>query len=303
MTTNERYARAETAAWMSLLGNVGIAAIKMGVGMMGSKALLADACRSASDASAAFVSLTALRRRRQFGANDAPVPMTKGRVESVTGVMISMMLMIMGLEVGISAIKSIADGIDEGPGWSAVTTVLIAFLIKEIFFPVKERRTDLYATLAALVGTGTAALGEPLNLPILYYFDPASSIVIVVVVLTNGYRVATASVLKRSYCEEQPADINEFKAAVQRIEGVVTVEELRAREHGHYVITDVVITVNPRITVMEGNEIAKRVKYFLMKRFSHVTDVTVHVQPYDPGYPYKTNHDPNQEQQLPTLLQ
>jgi divalent metal cation (Fe/Co/Zn/Cd) transporter len=100
----------------------------------------------------------------------------------------------------------------------------------------------------------------------------------------------------------ETADLNEFKAAIQRIEGVITVEVLRAREHGHYVVAEVVITVNPRISVLEGNEIAKRVKYFMMKRFSHVTDVSVHVEPYDPGYPYKSNHDPNQEQ-MPTLLQ
>ncbi|UVI28085.1 cation diffusion facilitator family transporter [Paenibacillus spongiae] len=302
MSANDRYAKAEAAAWMGLLGNVGIAAIKGGVGLMGSKALLADACRSASDAASSFVSLTSLRRCRQFGAMDAPVPAARGRTEGTSGVIASILLMIIGLEIGISAIKSIADGVEEGPGWPAVTTVIIAFLVKELIFPVKERRSDLYASLAAFVGTGAAALGSPLGLPVLYYFDPAASLIIVVIIFTNGYRIASASVLKSRYFEEEPQDINEFKAAVQRIEGVVTVEELRAREHGHYVVADVVISVNPRITVLEGNEIAKRVKYFLMRRFGHVTDVTVYVEPYDPGYPYKSNHDPNQEQ-MPTLLQ
>jgi divalent metal cation (Fe/Co/Zn/Cd) transporter len=63
-----------------------------------------------------------------------------------------------------------------------------------------------------------------------------------------------------------------------------------------------IICVNPRITVAEGQDIAKRVKQLVMKRFVHVTDVVVVVEPYDPGYPYKSNHDPNQEH-MPTLLQ
>ncbi|MFD0714008.1 cation diffusion facilitator family transporter [Paenibacillus sp. GCM10027626] len=302
MLANQRYAKAEAAAWMALLGNIGIAAIKGGIGMLGSKALLADACRSASDATAAFVSLAGLRRCRQLGAFEAPVPAVKGRTEGASGVFASILLMIMGLEIGISAIKSIADGVEDGPGWPAVTTVIIAFFIKEIFFPVKERRLDMYASIAAVVGTGVAALGEPLALPVLYYFDPAASLVIVVIVFANGYRIASMSVLKNQHIQEEPADINELKTAVQRIEGVVTVEELRAKEHGHYVIVDVVISVNPRITVLEGNEVARRVKYFLMRRFLHVTDVIVAVEPYDPGYPYKSNHDPNQEQ-MPTLMQ
>ncbi|MEK3882719.1 cation transporter dimerization domain-containing protein [Paenibacillus sp. PL2-23] len=95
---------------------------------------------------------------------------------------------------------------------------------------------------------------------------------------------------------------HELMQVVQRVEGVVTVQSLKAREQGHYVVADIIISVNPRITVQEGQEIAKRVKTLLMHRFVHLTDVSVYVEPYDPGYPYKSNHDPNQEQ-MPTLLQ
>ncbi|BBH19291.1 cation transporter [Paenibacillus baekrokdamisoli] len=303
MTANQRYAKAESAAWTGLIGNACIAAVKGGIGVQtGSKTLLTDACRSASAAAASFVSLTGVRRSRQLGAPDAPVPALRGRMEAATGVVASLFLMIVGLEIGISAIKSIADGVDEGPSWTAAVVVVLAVAIKELLFPVKERRSDLYASLAAIVGTGGAALGDPLDLPILYYFDPAASLIIVVFVFTSGYRIASASVMRSQFCEVEPADRSEITAAVQRLEGVIAIEELRAREHGHYVVVEVVISVNPRISVLEGNEIAKRVNYFVMKRFSHITEVTVHVEPYDPGFPYKSNHDLSQDQ-MPTLLQ
>ncbi|SEM68962.1 cation diffusion facilitator family transporter [Paenibacillus sp. OV219] len=303
MSANQRYANAESAAWTGLIGNVCIAAVKGGIGLWsGSKALLADACRSASDAAASFVSLTGVRRCRQLGSPHAPVPPSKGRLEAGSGMVASLLLMIVGLEIGISAIKSIADGVDDGPSWPAAVVVMLAFLIKEFRFPLKERGADLYASVAALVGTGGAMLGKPLHMPVLYYFDPAASLIIVVIVLTSGFRVASASVMRSRYLEVEPADMSEVKAVVQRMEGVINVEVLRAREHGHYAVAEVVISVNPRISVLEGNEIAKRVKYFLMKRFSHMTEVTVHVEPYDPGYPYKTNHEVSQEQ-IPTLLQ
>ncbi|WP_219837937.1 cation diffusion facilitator family transporter [Paenibacillus sp. R14(2021)] len=303
MTANQRYAKAESAAWTGLIGNACIAAVKGGVGMLtGSKSLLADACRSASVAAASFVSLTGVRRCRQLGSPHAPVPASRGRSEAATGVMASILLMIVGLEIGISAIKSIADGIEEGPSWPAAVVVFAAFLLRELRFPVKERGADLYASLAALVGTGGAMLGKPLDLPVLYYFDPAASLIIVVIVFSSGYRVASASVMRSRYLEVEAGDLSELKAVVQRMEGVINVEVLRAREHGHYAVAEVVISVNPRISVLEGNEIAKRVKYFIMKRFNHMTEVTVHVEPYDPGYPYKTNHEANHEQ-LSTLLQ
>jgi cation diffusion facilitator family transporter len=303
MPAKQRYAKAESAAWTGLLGNACIAAVKCGVGMQtGSKTLLADACRSASEAAASFVTLTGIRRSRVYGAPDAPVPAQQGRVEAVSGTLASLILMIAGLQIGISAIKSIADGVDEGPGWPSAIIVLLAFALKELIFPVKDRRTDLYASIVSIVGTGGASLGKVLDLPFLYYFDPAASLILVVMVFAGGYRIVAASALKSRSCEVESADIDEFKSAVQRIEGVIAVEELRAKEHGHYVVAEIIISVNPRISVLEGNEIAKRVKYFVMKRFSHVTDVAIHVEPYDPGYPYKTNHDPNQDQ-IPTLLQ
>ncbi|GKU75687.1 cation transporter dimerization domain-containing protein [Paenibacillus sp. L3-i20] len=99
---------------------------------------------------------------------------------------------------------------------------------------------------------------------------------------------------------EESAD--ELMQVIQRVEGVVTVQSLRAKEHGHYVIAEVVISVNPRISVLEGQEIAKKVKLLLMHRFLHLSDVSIYVEPYDPGYPYKSNHELNQEQ-MPTLLQ
>lgn len=102
--------------------------------------------------------------------------------------------------------------------------------------------------------------------------------------------------------EQREESAEELMQVVQRIEGVVTVESIRAREQGHYVTAEIVISVNPRITVLEGQEIAKRVKLLLMHRFLHLSEVLVYVEPYDPGYPYKSNHDPNQEQ-MPTLLQ
>ena len=88
--------------------------------------------------------------------------------------------------------------------------------------------------------------------------------------------------------------------AVQRVDGVVAVDEVKARERGHYIVLDVAIRVNPRISVFEGQDVANRIRRMLTKRFLHVMDVNVKVQPYDPGYPYKSNH---QEEQMPSVLQ
>ena len=89
---------------------------------------------------------------------------------------------------------------------------------------------------------------------------------------------------------------------IQRIDGVLTVETVQPVLSGGRLTANIVISVNPRISVLEGSDIGRRVRQLVLGRFMHINDIRISVEPYHPSYPYKSNHDPNQEQ-LPTLLQ
>lgn len=305
MSTAQRYAKAESANWAGLWGNMLLALFKGIVGWLsGSKALLADAFRSAAEVAAAIAALSGLQasRRRKTDKSNAAAETEDRRGETAATILLSVVLLIIGLEIGISAIRDISDGVVDAPHWSSLAAIAAGLIIKELFFSSKERISGLSCSLAAFIGAGGAIIGNVLTIPVLYYFDPAAALVIAIIVMNNGYRMATALIRKDRKEAADEEDPNELMQLVQRVEGVITVQSLRAKEHGHYVVAEIVISVNPRISVLEGHEIAKRVKQLVMKRFIHVTDVSIYVEPYDPGYPYKSNHDPNQEQ-MPTLLQ
>jgi cation diffusion facilitator family transporter len=144
-------------------------------------------------------------------------------------------------------------------------------------------------------------LGGRLGIPQLYYLDPAAGVFVSVLVLKMGFKLVMESIHSTMDHVLHQEDADELLQTVQRVPGVIAVDDLRAREHGHYVIVDVKISVNPQITVLEGHDIAKSVKHQLMTRFIHVSDVFIHVNPYDPGYPYKNNVN-SKEGDLPTLL-
>ncbi|WP_337099506.1 cation diffusion facilitator family transporter [Paenibacillus sp. YIM B09110] len=305
MSTAQRYAQAEAEGWSGLWGHMLLTIIKGVVGWLsGSKALLADAFRSAAEAAGAFAALSGLRDNRLRKENKKTISTSTQVSGSSTGarILMSVLLLIIGLEIGISAIRELVEGVVDAPHWSALVAIAAGWLFKELFSAQKERHSGLYCSLAAFIGAGAAMAGKALDISALYYFDPAAALVIAVIVVYNGFQLVQAIARKDAKQEAHEEDPDELMQLIQRVEGVVTVEALRAREHGHYVVADVVISVNPRITVLEGQEIAKRVKQLLMKRFLHLTDVSIYVEPYDPGYPYKSNHDPNQEQ-VPTLLQ
>jgi divalent metal cation (Fe/Co/Zn/Cd) transporter len=94
----------------------------------------------------------------------------------------------------------------------------------------------------------------------------------------------------------------DIKNVVLRMNGVIAVEACEAREQGHYVVATLTINVNPRITVQEGHDISQRVRWLLMHRFTHLSDVVIYVKPFVPDYPYKSN-DTSSQEEISTILQ
>lgn len=315
--TDQRFVKAEAAAWIGIVGNIALALMKGIVGFMSnSKALIADAAHSASDVAGSIAVLVGLRTAQLPPDRDHPYG--HGKAESIAAIVVSLLLLIVGIEIGIAAAKSIYYGMDSPPAWYALIAIFISIVAKEALFQYKyrlgkklssqalianawEHRSDVYSSMAALVGVGGAILGDFWNLKLLYYMDPVAGLFVAVLILRMGYRLAMESIHNTMDHVLHKEDAAELLKAVQKVHGVITVDDLRAREHGHYVIVDIKICVNPRITVSEGHDIAKMVRNYLIERFTHVSDVFIQVNPYDPGYPYKNTVDPEQDD-LPTLL-
>lgn len=315
--SESRFGKAEQAAWLGIAGNIALAFVKGAIGFSsGSKALLADAVSSATDVVVSLTVLLGLRAAKRPA--DAEHPYGHGKAEPITAIIVSVLMIIMGFEIGKSSLQALRNGVDAPPEWYALIALLVSVVIKELLFRYNyalgkklssqallagayDHRTDVFSSIAAGIGVIMALIGKWLDLPQLYMLDPAAGLFVSVLVLRMGYKLIKESVHSTMDHVLHDEDAAELIATVQRIKGVITVDGLRAREHGHYVIVDVKISVNPKITVAEGHEIAKISKQVLMKRFIHVSDVLVHVNPYDPGYPYKNNVDPEQDE-MPTLL-
>ncbi|MFD2670447.1 cation diffusion facilitator family transporter [Marinicrinis sediminis] len=305
--SEERFAKAEFAAWIGIIGNIVLAALKGVVGFMSnSKALIADAAHSASDVAGSFAVLIGLKAAKKPPDKDHPYG--HGKAETIAAIIVSILLILVGIEIAISASKAIYAGDLEAPKPLAIAAIIISIVAKEAMFQYKyrlgkridsqalianawEHRSDVYSSMAALIGVGGAILGGYIDMPVLYYLDPIASIVVAVLILRMGYHLITESlhiVLDHVLHDE---DTVELRRCIEKVNGVLSVDDLRAREHGHYVIVDVKLSVNPQITVLEGHDIGKSVKKRLMEQFKHVADVFVHINPYDPGFPYSDQGD------------
>ncbi|BBI32567.1 cation diffusion facilitator family transporter [Cohnella abietis] len=313
MAMEQRSVSAERGALVSLWGLLGLFVVKGTVGWLtGSKALLADACHSAADFAGSVTSYLGIRKAKVDPNAKAS---SRQQPESAAAIVLSALLLVAGIEVGVSSVRSLANGVDEAPGVSAVIVIAAGIGVREGLIRYKrvrdirsgirgdrngDNRSDIFASITALVGTSGAVIGGMYDMPFLYVLDPAAGIVISVFVVRMGYRMTSGVLRSPDRYKMDDTDAQTLLEAVQRVDGVVAVDEVKAREHGHYLVLDIVICVNPRISVFEGQDVAHRVRRHLTKRFIHVMDVNVKVQPYDPGYPYKSNHH---EEEVSSLLQ
>lgn len=318
--TEQRFVKAEFAAWLGIIGNLALAVMKGVVGYLsGSKALIADAANSATDVASSFAVLVGVRAAKRPPDKDHPYG--HGKAESVAAIIVSVLLLLVGFEVARSSFVAIffSDGELEPPKSFAIWALVISIAVKEVMFQYNIRvgkklksqaliatawdhRSDVMTSTAALIGVGAAVLGKMFGLPWLYYADPVAGLIVALFVFWMGYKLLAESIHNTLDHVLHAEDAEELVHAAQNVKGVISVDQLHAREHGHYVIVDAKISVNPRISVLEGHCIAKAVKHELMDKFSHVSDVFVHVNPYDPGYPYKTVGASAQDE-VPPLLQ
>jgi cation diffusion facilitator family transporter len=295
LSTDDRFKKAEFAAMVGVVGNILLAGVKWWAGVAGnSKALIADAVHSASDVAGSLAVYIGLRAAKQPPDEDHPYG--HGKAESIAAIIVAVLLFLVGIEIGKSSIESFFHDI-EAPTSIAIYAVIFSIVVKEAMFQYKyrlgkklksdalivnayEHRSDVYSSIAALIGIGAAMLGGVLDIEWLVYGDPVAGVFVSLLVLKMAWKLGAESIHNTLDHVLHDEDTKELRAAVSEVEGVLDINELHAREHGHYVIVDLKISVDPHITVEEGHRVGKNVKKRLLE-VPEVQDVFIHINPYN----------------------
>lgn len=293
----DRFKQAEFAAMVGVVGNIILAILKGAVGVISeSRALVADAIHSASDVAGSLAVFIGVRAAKQPPDEDHPYG--HGKAESIAAIIVAVLLFLVGIEIGKSSFESFFEDI-EAPKLLAIYAVIISIIVKEWMFQYKyrlgkkiksdaiianayEHRSDVYSSIAALVGIGAAIIGQRMGINWLVYADPVAGLFVSILVIKMAWRLGSESIHATLDHVLHEEDIVGLKATVNKIYEIKKIDELHAREHGHYVIIDIKVSVDPHITVEEGHNIGKLVKEKLMSEHEHVQNVFVHINPYSP---------------------
>jgi cation diffusion facilitator family transporter len=295
MNKQDRFKQAEFAAIVGVIINVVLAILKGTIGIIAnSRALVADALHSASDVAGSIAVYVGLRAAKLPPDRDHPYG--HGKAENIAAIIVAVLMVIVGFEISVSSVEAFFQPI-EAPGFIAIYAAAISIVVKEILFRWKlklgkklnsdaliinayEHRSDVFSSIATLIGIGAAIFGGKVGIDWFIYADPIAGFIVGLLILKMAWQLGAESIhntLDHVLHEEETVELVKI---AETVNGVLTVNCLHAREHGHYVIVDIKVAVDPYMTVEEGHQVGKKVKQKLMNE-ANIQDVFVHINPYN----------------------
>ncbi len=286
---------AETAsrriAITSLLIAAGLAAAKITIGLRAhSTATVSDGIESAGDVLTSGLVLLGLVIAAK--PPDAEHPYGHGRLETVSAMVVGMLLAASGVLISFESMHLAHDSI-QAPYAYAVWPLLASIVIKSIMSAAKLRfarkigssglAADGWHDTVDILSGCTALLGLGLTLINPEKFSAADHLAgsaIGVIVVLLGVRVVRDTMLQLMDTMPDPQAMDRIRMAGLRVTGVLGIEKCFARKTGLKWHVDLHLEVDPAMSVYESHEIATAVKEKIRSDIDWVADVLVHVEPY-----------------------
>lgn len=294
---NTRESIVKKVAIISVISNIILTLGKLLVGWYGnSDAVFADGIHSAADVFASVIVLFVIKLANKPA--DKEHPYGHGKAEVIVSGIVGLILLLVSFYVVYEAITSFFHPIST-PSILAMWVALISYGAKEMLYRSSykiskeqnskaieaiafDHKADIVASVAAALGVLLSIIGDKCNISILLYADKIASIIVAYLIL----RIAK-EMLKESFdiLIERNIDreiLHEYKTIISSFSEVKRIDRIRAREHGHYVLVDVRISIDHDKTIKEGHDLSREIKQELMNTYDNIEEVLIHLNPYFP---------------------
>ncbi|MDO7907848.1 cation diffusion facilitator family transporter [Paenibacillus sp. JX-17] len=287
--------KGERGAWISIAAYIVLSAFKLICGIwFASSALTADGFNNVTDIVASIAVLIGLKISRK--PPDSDHAYGHFRAETIAALIASFIMAAVGLQVLVEAVRSLFTGETVQPdirsAWVALISAVVmggvylfnSRLAKQIknqalMAAAKDNLSDAMVSIGAAVGI----LGAQLGLP---WLDKAAAILVGFLICYTAWGIFRESThsLTDGFDEERLYDL---RTTIARTPGVEGIRDVKARVHGNHVLVDVIIEVDPGLTLVEGHQISDKIEE-RMKKVHNIMHVHVHVEPKGvdptPGY-------------------
>lgn len=277
----------EKGAWISIGAYILLSALKLTFGYFGeSEALKADGLNNTTDIISSIAVLIGLRisqlppdLNHQYGHL---------RAETISSLIASFIMMMVGLQVLINSIIKLFNPVRETPSLLTAIVALgsagVMYLVYRYNLSLSKRINSSAVKAAAYdnrsdalvsIGTAIGILGAIFGFPII---DTFTALIVAIIIIKTAIEIFWESVqtLTDGFDIEEAETLS---VLIRNVDGVMDLIDLKGRTHGNMSFIDVTVTVNPNLNVWESHRITEKIET-TVKRFNPYCTVLVHIEPH-----------------------
>jgi len=276
---------------IGIIASAFLAAIKIFTGIIGnSYALIADGIESLTDIFTSSIVLTGL----YFAAKppDEDHPYGHGKAEPFAGIAVSFGIFIAAMIIVVQSVYEIITPHHAPAPFTLIVLTLVIITKEALFrFVIKvgttvnsvavksdawHHRSDAITSAAAFIGISFALIGgEGYESA-----DDFAALFASVIIILNAYKIFKPALFELLDTAPPAKTIQKVRDVAGKVENVMGIDKCFVRKMGFDYFVDIHVLVDANLPVVKGHEIAHKVKDQLMKEYSNISDVLVHIEPY-----------------------
>jgi len=268
-----------------------LAAIKIVTGVVGnSYALIADGIESTTDIFTSSIVLAGLYFASKPADEDHPYG--HGKAEPFAGVAVAFGIFIAAMIIVVQSIYEIITPHHAPAPFTLIVLVMVIITKESLFrFVIKvgdnaksvaikndawHHRSDAITSVAAFIGISIALIGgEGYESA-----DDFAALFASVIIIINAYRIFKPALYELLDTAPPANTIQKVRDVANKVENVMGIDKCYVRKMGFDYFVDIHVLVDANLPVFQGHEIAHKVKDELMREYSNISDVLVHIEPF-----------------------
>ncbi|SHG21229.1 cation diffusion facilitator family transporter [Ornithinibacillus halophilus] len=286
MNHSDNLKQGEKGAWLSIFAYLVLSVVKLIVAYIGSsEALRADGLNNSTDVIASIAILIGLKISRK--PPDKNHHYGHYRAETIASLLASFIMITVGIQVIIGTFKQIMNNEATQPemltAWTALGAALVMLIVyrynlklsrkinsSAIYAAAQDNRTDALVSIGAFIGIVGAQFG-------LLWLDPLAGLVVGFLICKTAWNIFRESshTLTDGFDIEK---IEEVRETVKKEPQVIKVKDIKGRIHGNQPFIDIIILVDPKLTVQESHDITVNIERMLADEHD-ITYTHIHIEP------------------------
>lgn len=285
------------AAIVAITANCILTVLNVAVGLMsGSYALISEGAHTLSDIITSIIAYAGFYIGQKPADSDHPIG--HGRAEAISGLVIVVFLVVIAWEIMHGSIGKILNPSlitvpETLAAVMAVIGIIVNFIVSEYIINLgnaikspaivadgKHQRTDIFSSVAVLVGVVVSNMGYPI-------LDPIIAFVIGCLILKTAYEIGKENIDNIMGKVPSKEFIENIKRVANEIPQVNNPHNIKVDYLGAYATVTLHIELDGNLTLDESHKIVHVVQNNIIREIPEVKYVMVHACPIGLNY----NHD------------